>query len=187
MNRSIYLVGIWFALVTACDSTERPDRPYPYTELAMRPGMIVEATNKSGTVSIEYISPLERRYRWDDHDEVRQLIPRRQEWNGKRGAYDPAPHSIFVAWLAPRIVAEDSAIHFSSVDEMRAWLHQGSAVLDWVYTGDGLVVGFAKAKDRNQVNIEVYQLLLDGREPTALEGSQPDRISVRTTAAGNQN
>lgn len=62
----------------------------------MKPGMVIEATNKTGTVTIEYISPLKRRYKWDRFDEERTLIPREKRFMGKLGAYDPASCLSFV-------------------------------------------------------------------------------------------
>jgi hypothetical protein len=57
-------------------------------------------------------------------------------------------------------------------------LKQGSSVLDRVYTDDGFVVGFARSPERNQVNIEVYQLYLNGKKPSQLDGSQPDKLKI---------
>lgn len=57
-------------------------------------------------------------------------------------------------------------------------LYQGSAVLDWVYTDDGLVVGFAKISSRRQVNIDVYQFYLNGKKPSKIKGSRPNNIKI---------
>lgn len=164
-------------LLSSCEDSRRQYVPYDFTELAMQPGMTVEAINKNGKVTIEYLSELERRYRWDEFDETRVLIPRKERWLGMLGAYDPAdaqPWEIF----APRIVAEDSQLHFDELEDLRSWLKQGSSVLDWVYTDDGLVIGFARSPERNQVNIEVYQLYLNGKKPSQLDGSQPDKLKI---------
>jgi hypothetical protein len=171
-------LGIFIAtnLIACGDSV--PKEPYPYTELAMEPGMHIEATNKNGTVSIDYIDPLKRRFRWEDHDEVRTLIPRKERWLGELGAYDPAPAYIWEVFT-PRIVATDSQLHFDSMSDIDKWLYQSSPVLDWVYTDDGLVVGFSKNPNRYQVNVAVYQLYLNGKKPTNLEGSRPENIKTK--------
>ncbi len=139
--------------------------------------MHIKATNKNGTVSIDYIGPLKRRFRWDGHDEERILIPRESRWLGALGAYDPADAWIWEVWKI-RIVAEDSQLHFDSMSDIDKWLYQSSGVLDWVYTDDGLVVGFAKNPSRRQVNIDVYQLYLKGEKPKKLKGSRPENIIV---------
>jgi len=96
---------------------------------------------------------------------------------GRLGAYDPAT-AYFWEIFGTRIVAEDSQVNFETMEDVEKWLHQGSAVLDWVYTDDGLVVGFVKTSSRNQVNIEVYQFYINGKKPSKLKGSRPENINV---------
>ena len=171
------LIVLSVSQLSGCDKREAPTSPYPYTKLAMQPGMVIEAKNKNGTVHIEYLSPLERRYKWNGHDERRTLIPRKESWLGRLGAYDPATAYIWEIFSV-RIVAEDSQINFETMHDAEKWLYQGSAVMDWVYTDDGLVIGFAKTSSRNQVNIEVYQFYIDGEKPSGLKGSRPENIKV---------
>ena len=114
----------------------------------------------------------------DSYDELRTLIPRKERWLGLIGAYNPAEQSIWNIF-SPRIVAEDSQLHFNNKSELEKWIFQSKEVKDWVYTNDGLVVGFFKSSNRNQVNIEVYQLYVDGVKPIALEGSRPENIKIR--------
>ena len=172
-----YISLLVLGVLTACDNSNRVNEPYHFTELAMQPNMTIEAINKHGMVSIEHLSKLKRRYRWDDYDEKRTLIPRAERWHGQLGAYDPASSYIWEIFT-PRIVAVDSQLHFTSLDEAKSWLHQSSTVMDWIYTDDGLVVGFVKSTERNQVNIEVYQIYIDDEKPTKLQGSRPSNISV---------
>jgi hypothetical protein len=40
------------------------------------------------------------------------------------------------------------------------------------------VVSFAESPERNQVNIEVYQLYLNGKKPYQLDGSQPEKLEI---------
>jgi len=167
-------VFIAFNLIACSDSV--PTEPYPYTELAMEPGMAIEATNKNGTVTIEYLSPLERRYKWGRYDEIRTLIPRKKRFYGELGAYDPA--SAFVWEDGPRIVATDSQLYFKNMKEVKAELYQGSAVMDWVYTDYGIVIGFSTSPSRKQVNIDVYQYFINGKKPTKLAGSRSENIKI---------
>ncbi len=142
--------------------------------------MVIEATNKNGTVIIEYLSPLQRRYKWGSYEETRTLIPRKKRFSGWLGAYDPASVYFWEFWKpTPRIVAEDSQLNFKSMKELKARLYQGSAVLDWVYTNNGLVIGFVESPNRDQVNIEVYQYYINGKKPTVIEGSRPENIKIK--------
>ena len=176
MNINKILLYIFMAFNLGSCGESVPTEPYPYTELAMEPGMIIEATNKYGTVIIEYLSPLERRYKWGRHNEKRTLIPRKERFLGLLGAYDPA--TTFLISYGPRIVADDSQRHFQNMEEVKAQLYEGSAVMDWVYTDDGLVVGFSKDPSSKAVNIDVYQYYINGKKPTKIDGSRPENIKI---------
>ena len=173
-----FALGVVIPLfLISCDNEERRTEPYIYTELAMQENMVIQASNKNGSVSIKYVSPLERCYKWDNYSECRTLIPRKDRFYGKLGAYDPAT-TYFWEFYKTRIVAEDSQLNFKNREELKAWLYQGVDVFDWVYTDDGLVVGFVKSPDRNQVNIEVYQLLINNKKPNRIDGSRSEKIKV---------
>lgn len=166
-------------LLAACGNNSLEMQPYEYTELAMQPGMRIAATNKNGTIIIEAISPLKRRFQWENFDETRILIPRKERWMGRLGAYDPASRFFWEFWKPlPRIVANDSQLHFQSMQEIEAFLRQGRNFFDWVYTDSGLVVGFGLDDSRSQVNISVYQIYLDGEYPKSIKGSRPEKIQI---------
>lgn len=95
------------------------------------------------------------------------------------GAYDPAIQSIFCLYCPIRIVTDDSMLDFSSMEEVEAFLYQGSSVFDWVYNDDGWTVGFAKARDRNQVNIDIYKITINGNSPAHIQGSRNDEITIK--------
>lgn len=171
------LVLVFSCVQVSCGKDDNHSLPYDFTELAMESGMHIEATNDNGTVVIDYIGPLKRRFRWDDYDEERTLIPRKERWLGELGAYDPAT-TYFWNVFTTRIVSNDSQLHFESMEEIDKWLYQGSAVEDWVYTDDGFVVGFSKNSSRSQISIQVFQLYLNGEKPKKLKGSRPENIII---------
>lgn len=139
--------------------------------------MLIQAANKNGEVSIEWLGPLERRYKWDEYDEVRTLIPRETRWLGELGAYDPATQ-YFCIFCPIRIVASDSLLDFKSMEEVDAFLYQSSAVVDWVYNDEGWVVGFSKSPQRNQVSVEVFKITINGKPPQKIEGSRNGAIKI---------
>ncbi len=157
----------------------RSTEPYHFTELAMQPGMIIEAQNKNGEFSIKWLGPLKREYGWNGEKAIRTLIPRKERFTGRLGAYDPASASFITVMFRTRLVADDSILNFSTMEEIEARLYEGSAVLDWVYTDDGLVLGFFESPDRHQVSIDVYQFLLNGKKPNGIKGSRPELIKIR--------
>ena len=69
------------------------------------------------------------------------MIPRRQPFHGRLGLYEPAD-----SWgcnpREVRLVVDEAVRDFNNVAEVHSFLRQGAAIMDWVYTSDGLVVGF---------------------------------------------
>ena len=72
--------------------------------------------------------------------------------------------------------------NFDSEEEAKAALLESSAYMDWVYTPDGLVVGFGQTPSRKQINFDLFQFLVRGQKPINLPGSRTDNISITTTA-----
>lgn len=46
----------------------------------------------------------------------------------------------------------------------------------YVYRDDGLVVMWGKTPERNQLNVEVWQILINGKKPAKLPGSSNEAI-----------
>ena len=46
------------------------------------------------------------------------------------------------------------------------------------YTNDGLAVGFVIIKKRSQINIDVWQIYINGVKPKNLKGSCPNRVKI---------
>jgi hypothetical protein len=105
------------------------------------------------------------------------MIARTEPFQGKWGLYEPAD-----SWgLNPfqvRLVVEESVRDFDNEEQIRTALVEGSAIMDWVFTSDGLVVGFSRSPSRKQVNIDVFQFLLHGKKPSELPGARPNQIRL---------
>jgi hypothetical protein len=161
---------------------------YPRVQGAvLSPGKGVIATNKNGTVKIFYISPTSRKYQWDGKARIIKLTARSRSFDGRLGLYDPAD-----SWgLNPfevRAVVQEAVRNFESLREIYAFLRQSSNYMDWVYTSDGLVVGFGRTPARKQINIDLWQLLLKGAKPQNLRGANLEaiRLVVERNAHSNE-
>lgn len=166
------LVGL---LCVASIKSYAANRPVKSTVLS--PSQSVEATNKNGKVKISYVSSIKRKYEWDGRSRVVKMILREESFQGRSGLYDPAD-----SWgLNPfeiRLVVEESTVDFDNEDQIYAFLRQSSNYMDWVYTSDGLVVGFARTPARKQINIDLWQILLRGKKPNGLKGAKQNAIRL---------
>jgi hypothetical protein len=178
MNRTRVTVGTLIGIlsIAACNMANKEP---PVRGEVLGPDQRVEAVNKNGKVTISYVTAATRKYEWDGKGKVVKMIPRDEPFQGKLGLYQPSE-----SWgLNPfevRIVAEEAVIDFKNEDEMYAFLRQSDSYLDWVYTTDGLVVGFGKAPSRKQINIDLYQLLVRGKKPIGLKGARQNAIRLNS-------
>ncbi len=77
-----------------------------------------------------------------------------------------------------RIVAQEAELHFESESEALEWL-RGQRPMNWVYTSQGLVVGWFETASRNQVNVDVYQIYINKKNPENLLGANDNAIHVK--------
>ncbi len=150
----------------------------------LEPGQSVVATNKNGTVRISYVSPTKRKYEWDGQSRIIKMIPGEEEFTDPLGIIHPSfagmynPADVWFVCFQVRLVVSEGSMNFKNEKDLYAFVHQGSDVMDWVYTSDGLVVGFGRSPGRQQINFYLYQLLLNGKKPSDLKGANPKAIQL---------
>lgn len=150
-------------------------------EVVMSLGTRITAQTSDGEVSILAGPGFERFYNWNGETRSAKLWPRKQRWWGRFGIYYPGPGE---HWKAnhglTRGVLEEATLWFKTIDDFLAWIKRArSTGIDYVYTNEGLVIGFGKFSARKQVNIDVWQVMIDGRKPVSLPGSRNDLVSVK--------
>ena len=152
------------------------DSKTPVAGAVLTPGQYVVAANKFGGVRISYVDAITRRYEWQNNSRVVTMKRRPEPFRGKVGMYNPNEGGLFDR--KQRLLVQEHTINYETEKELYASLYEGSAVMDWVYTEDGLVVGYGIFPDRDQVNLELFQILLRGKKPTGLRGARPDSIRL---------
>jgi hypothetical protein len=143
----------------------------------LRSGQSLIATNKNGSVKISYLSPIKRKYEWDGKTRIVKMIQMQPITPGVTGLYEPADFWGVNPFLI-RLVTVEATHEFETLDQIYAFLRQSSLIMDWVYTSDGLVVGYGKCPARQQINIYVWQLLINGKKPSCLKGANPKAIQL---------
>ncbi len=174
------------AALSSCQRTktdaEIGDGPIPAkNEVVMSPDSTIVATTNTGTISIKAGKGLKRSYTWDGATRSVEMWPRTERWYGSLGMYFPGPGNHWMPHKGiSRAVVEEGQQHFKTVDEAMKWIagpDQQWAPL--VYRNDGLAVGWRKELSRSQLNVDVWQIFIDGKKPTALPGSLDDKIVVK--------
>lgn len=178
MSRLAVLLFAAALAVTGCArSSDTPVR-----ETVLRPGETIEASNKFGTVRVAYVSPRERKFTWDGQSRTIKMIARPEPFQDELGLYEPAGcFPIFCR--TPRLVVREARHDFQNYEALYAFIYQGSAVMDWAYTSDGLLVGFGRSPEREQINVDVRQLTVRGQKPSALRGARDRNVRLDQNGA----
>jgi ankyrin repeat protein len=162
----------------ADDAKPRSGRLPATCEVVMSPGMKITATTSVGTISVTAADEMTRAYTWDGATRAVEMGYRANRWYGSLGLFNVGAgehwrdhHGI------TRCVTEEGQQHFKTIEEALEWIKKR----DWypfVYRNDGLMVGWNKFLPRKQLNVEVWQILIDGKKPKQLPGSQDGKIVV---------
>ncbi|MBP9890289.1 MAG: hypothetical protein KBG84_00160 [Planctomycetes bacterium] len=155
----------------------------PEVESVMFPGMSIEATTATGTIVIRALDDLRREYTWEGATRAVTMDVRKERWYGSLGLYYPGPGDHWEEHKGiTRGVVEEGQQHFDTGEEFSAWLDKRLAWQDmsFVWTDDGLLVGWGKTLSRKQLNVEVWQIFIGGAKPTKLKDSNNAAISVKT-------
>jgi hypothetical protein len=159
--------------------TDKLPAAFIAAEMVMTPGMKIRATTSVGAMTIGTDNGFRRSYEWDGAVRWAQLDPRAERWNGSLGAYFPGPGDHWEPHKGiTRGVVEEGQMHFATVGEAMDWIEAQKQQSPLAYRNDGLLVAWDKTPERNQLNVDVWQITIDGKAPTELVGSSDDAVVV---------
>lgn len=174
---AVLLCAVALAIAGCARSPETPVR-----EAVLQPGEVIEASNKFGTVRVAYVSPREREFTWDGQSRTIKMIARPEPFLDELGLYEPAAcFPIFCRF--PRLVVREARHDFPNYEALYKFVYAGSAVMDWAYTSDGLLVGFGRTPEREQINVDVRQLTVRGQKPFDLRGARDGNVRLHRNGA----
>jgi hypothetical protein len=155
--------------------------PKPAPEIVMNPGSEIVARTPWGVITIRAGERFARTYVWGKCERSLTMWPRSERWYGSLGLYWPGDgfHWRECEGVA-RAVVEEGQQHFDNVASALEWLRTRGKWMPFAYRNDGLVVGWRTVvPDRKQLNVDVWQLLVAGQKPMALEGATDTAITTR--------
>lgn len=183
----LFLAGAFFFMFTNAgvgltemfSNWKQGDPPIPeQNEIVMPPDTTITTTTKEGTIAISSGKGLKRYYTWDGATRSVVMWPRSERWYGSLGLYYPGPGSHWVSNHGITCgVVQEGQQYFNTLEEAEAWLEKDQW-LPCVWNDSGLVVCFGKSPDREQINVDVWQIYIEGHTPSPyLEaGHQQGRI-----------
>lgn len=146
-------------------------------EVALNDGEEVVANTPAGKISISAGPGLLRTYSWGGTTRWVVMNPRQKRWAGSLGLYyegtppDWAPYQ----GLSKVDLAEGER-HFETLSDAMIWMQIRR--LHFVYSHDGLVVGWRPRPSKDTLQVEVWQFFIDGQKPAHMPGSQDYLIRV---------
>jgi hypothetical protein len=173
---------LWPASRAPARSPATSTTSQPANEIVMTPGTSITASTPQGTITITAGKNLKRSYTWEGATRSVTMWPRQNRWYGSLGLYYPGPGEHWVKHNGiTRAVVEEGQQHFATEQQAIDWLH-ARTYLSYVWRTDGLVVGWSKTPERRQLSVEVWQIIVDGKQPTQFPGSADAKISVAMEA-----
>lgn len=153
------------------------------TETVMTPGMRIVAKTSEGEIVIDAGRGYARSYTWDGATRSVELIPRKARWYGGLGIYYPGPGQHWKPNKGiTRGVLEEGILWFKDLNGFWAWIREARTQRDYIYSKDGLVVGWRKVLERKQLNVDVWQIMIAGQKPEDLPDNNDTQIEVTPSA-----
>lgn len=152
-------------------------------EPVLKPGESIVIRTPSGKMISTYVTPWKRQYSWEGLSKTISLDPRLERWNGAIGLYSAGFGGSAFCKLpdgVSRICADEAEMHFNSMNEFIKWRDEYRKSL--VYNNSGYAAKWSKSLSREQLNVDVYRILINGKTPTSLPGANdPDVRIIRAS------
>ena len=146
-------------------------------ELVMTKGDKIIATTEAGRIEVTAGEGLNRSYTWEGASRSAELLPRTKRWYGSMGGYYPGPGEHWKEHNGiTRGVLQEGQQHFEDAEAAKKWLAQQGKWYSTVFTDSGLVVSFSKVEGRRQINVEVWQITINGKPPRQLQGADNSKV-----------
>ena len=146
-------------------------------EPVMCPGMSIDVVRGSEhlKISAEGIKP--HRYEIEGQTIEVDLRPRSSRWNGSLGLYLPSGTDEF------HLVLDEGQQHFYSEKEALDWISWKKDRLGYVYSSDGLVVGWKlqkldKSDQKFVLHVDLWQIYIQGQKPVSFKGADDKSIRI---------
>ena len=166
----ILLIG---AMTTACleGFNLTPKEP------VMCPGMSITVKRGNDQLLIYAENLKKRKYEIGGHKIEVNLKPRQKRWRGSLGLYLPTGTDEF------HLVIDEGVQYFYSEKEAYDWINIVGDRLGYIYSSDGLVVGWElqkplKSDQKFILHVSLWQIYIQDKMPVSLKGANDKSITI---------
>ncbi len=178
------MITVTVFVVAALLSTTRA---YGGTELVMREGVTIEARKDNTSVKVTSGKGFDRTYEWGRCKLKSNMGARKQRWYGSMGIYDAAPSFGFSFGGCDgisRTVVQEGQIHFDDMQFALKWIERRPKSYKTVWANDGLLISWNIVPGRQQLNVDVWLMCINGKRPKQLVGAFDSGVSVSPAETG---
>lgn len=146
----------------------------------------IQATTEIGLVKLYASSDLQRSCEW-------KSATRSATLEARKDSSPDGPILYFYGFgedsgqanVTTRIEFLEGKKSFQTPDQAILWIRQQSERIPTVYRNDGLLVSSNMNAERNQLTIEVWQILINANKPMSLPGGDDAQITVTAPVSTN--
>jgi len=155
-------------------------------ELVMSRDQTIQATTEIGLIKLYASSDLHRSCEWKSATRSATLEARKESSpDGPTLYFYGFGENSGQANVTTLIEFHEGTKRFQTPDQAILWIHQQSERIPTVYRNDGLLVSSNMNAEKNQLTIEVWQILINTNEPTSLPGGNDAQITVTAPVSTN--
>lgn len=157
-----------------------PDAPPvpAHSETVLNNGMVVTASTPAGKITVSAGPGLLRTLSWDGQTRYVVTQARSKPHFGSQGIYfDGRPGNWKTYNGLSGVHYEEGARHFDNADDASIWMQIRR--LRYVYTNNGLVIGWKRNTSENELQVEVWQFNIGGNKPSIMQGAKDYLIQTR--------
>jgi hypothetical protein len=152
-------------------------------KLVMLPDQHIHAITEIGPIKLYASSDLGRSCEWKSATRSATLESRRENSPDGPilnfyGSNEDRGEDRGEANVTKRIEFREGRKNFHGLDQATLWIRQQSAQIPTVYRNDGLLVSSDMDARKNQLTIEIWQILIGANKPTSLPGSDDTKLIV---------
>lgn len=153
--------------------------PVPaYSETVLNNGMVITASTPAGKITVNAGPGLLRTIHWDGQKRYVVAQARKTRYYGSKGIYfDGRPAGWKTYKGLSGVHYEEGQREFDNADDASIWMQIRR--LRYVYTNNGLVIGWKRNTADKKLQVEVWQFNIDGSKPTVMQGAKDYLIKTR--------
>ncbi len=149
-------------------------------KLVMFPHQQIQAATEIGLIRLYASSDLRRSCEWKGATRSATLEFRKESSpDGPILCFygfneDSGQHNV-----TTRIEFREGRKNFQTPDQAVQWIREQSERIPTVYQNDGLLISCKMNSEKNQLTVEIWQILINADKPTSLPGGDDTKITVK--------